>query len=63
MNLKIREFKIVIENYINSNDLPPEVKRMVLREIYQSAEVAANAAISEELEAREKTKRESKTDE
>lgn len=55
MNLKIREFKLTLENYIGQNDLPPEVKRIVLREIYQSAEAAANEAIAAEIAERDTT--------
>lgn len=61
MNLKIREFQMTIENYINSADIPPEVKRMVLKEIYQSAELEANEAIATEI--KERDKKEAKTDE
>lgn len=53
MNLKIREFKLTLENYIGENDLPPEVKRMVLKEIYESAEREANEAIAAEIKERE----------
>lgn len=57
MNLKIREFKLTLENYINSNDLPPEVKRMVLKEIYQSVEAAANESIAAEIAERDSAER------
>lgn len=59
MNLKIREFKLTLENYINSNELPPEVKRMVLQEIYQSTESAANEAIAAEIKRRDSAEGES----
>lgn len=52
MNLKIREFKITLENYIKSSDLPPEVKRMALKEIYQNASEEADSAVREELTER-----------
>lgn len=57
MNLKIRELKATIENYLRGIDLPPEVKRMVLKEIYQSAEAAANEAIAAEIEERDNVER------
>lgn len=57
MNLKIREFKVSIENYINSVDLPPEVIRMALKEIYESAEAASNEAIAAEISERDSTER------
>lgn len=53
MNLKIREFKVTLENYINNTDLPPEVKRMVLNEIYESADRSASEAIAAEIKERE----------
>lgn len=53
MNLKIREFKITLSNYINEIDLPEEVKRMVLKEIYAEIEKKANDAILLELNKRE----------
>lgn len=58
MNLKIREFKISIENYVKAAELPPEVKRIVLKEIYESAETAANEAIAAEIGERDSAERE-----
>ena len=63
MNLKIREFKISIENYINEADLPPEVKRIVLKEIYDGIDREANLAVSVELKEREATRQEDERDE
>lgn len=57
MDLKIREFKLTLENYISGCDLPPEVKRMVLKEIYESAEVAANESIAAEIAERDSAER------
>ncbi len=56
MNLRIREFKLTVENYIENIDLPEEVKRMVLKEIYENIINAANEAISAELNERESQK-------
>lgn len=53
MNLKIREFKLALENYINSAEIPQEVKHMVLKELYIAALTAANSAISAELDERD----------
>lgn len=58
MNLKIREFKVTLENYINNTDLPPEVKRIVLKEVYESAEWAANEAIASEIKERDEKEEE-----
>lgn len=57
MNLRIREFKISIENYVNGSDLPPEVKRMVLKEIYESVSAEADKAISMEIAERDEKER------
>lgn len=61
MNLKIREFKLTLENYIVGNDLPPEVKRMALKELYESVERSANEAIAAEI--KERDEKEGKQDE
>lgn len=63
MNLKIREFKLSIENYIEKTELPTEVKRMVVKEIYENIFSLANEEISKELESREKEEKEVKKDE
>lgn len=63
MNLKIREFKITLENYISTTDLPPEVKRIVLKEIYDGIDREANLAVSAELKEREATGQEDGQDE
>lgn len=63
MNLKIREFKVTIENYTNEVDLPPEVKRIVLKQIYEGVEREANLVISKELKDREEAAQEDKQDE
>lgn len=57
MNLKIREFKVTLENYINNIDLPPEVKRMVLKEIYNTVYAEADRAVREEIETRDSVER------
>lgn len=53
MNLKIREFKVSIENYVNGTELPPEIKRMVIKEIYDTLSVEADRAVREEIEERD----------
>lgn len=63
MNLKIREFKLSIENYIEKTELPTEVKRMVIKEIYENISSLANEEISKEIEIREKEEKEEKKSE
>lgn len=57
MNLKIREFELSLEKYIESADIPAEVKRLILKEIHDRISAEANAAISKELDERELAKR------
>lgn len=53
-NLKIREFKLTLEKYINENELSVEVKRMVLKEIYGDVERKSNLEIAKEIEERDR---------
>lgn len=62
MNLRIREFKFSIENYIEKTELPIEVKRMVIKEIYENISSLANEEISKEIEIREKEEKETKNE-
>lgn len=56
MNLKIREFKLSLVAYINETDIPEEIKRMVLKEIYEDIEKAADEMVVQEFNEREKGK-------
>lgn len=49
MNLKIRLFKQAIVNFIEGSDLPIEVQRLILGEIYSEVEKQSNATIGIEL--------------
>lgn len=50
-NLAIRQFKLTIEEFINKNDLPVEIKRLVLSEIkYEIDKAADQQVISEAKE-------------
>lgn len=50
-NLAIRQFKLTIEEFINQNALPIEVKRLVLSEIKQDIDKEADRQVI--LEAKE----------
>ena len=52
MDLKIREFGLTLKNYINGMDLPPEIKRMAVKEAYDDIAAKADAAVSAELKGR-----------
>lgn len=60
MNLKIREFKQSIRNFVNESELPDEVKRMVINEILTDQTQKALESIRAEIEDRD---REEKKDE
>ena len=53
-DLKIRLFKNDIINYINSVDLPMEVKRLVLVDIYNQVSTQAETVIKAQLEEHKK---------
>jgi len=52
-NLEIRDFRNGLAKYINSVDLPVEIKSMVLSEMARQAEQIANAEIQKELQQKE----------
>ena len=54
MNLKIREFKQTLTSYINSVDLPIEVKSIVLEDISRQVSYLSTETIKQELAAQEK---------
>lgn len=54
MNLKIREFKQSIANFVNASELPIEVKLLVLTDLARQAETMANAQIKKEIAERDK---------
>lgn len=56
MNLKTREFSLSLKKYIESVDIPMEVKRIALKEIYEDIAKRSDEAISNELNEREKEK-------
>ena len=47
-NLAIRQFKLTIEEFINKNDLPVEIKRLVLSEIKNEIDKAADQQVISE---------------
>lgn len=52
MNLKIKEMVATINKYIDSVDLPLEVKRMALKEIYDESAKKADEAVMMEIAER-----------
>lgn len=55
-SLEIVEFRMNIENYIDTKGLPSEVVRMVLAEILGKVSAKVNTEISEQLKARAEQK-------
>lgn len=53
MDLYIRETKNTIINYLNSRNLPLEVKRLLLADILTEVEAKADEEIKIQLSARE----------
>jgi len=54
-SIDVREFKLTISNFVNNSELPDEIKRMILREIYEEAEQKANLTIMEEIRERDRS--------
>lgn len=52
-NLAIRQFKLTIEEFINKNNLPVEVKRLVLSEIKHEIDKAADQQVISEAKETE----------
>ena len=52
MDLTIREFTTQIVNVINSSALPMEVKRLVLKDIYDKVEKSANEVVTKAIQER-----------
>lgn len=63
MNLKIREFALSLEKYVESADIPWEVKKMVLKDMYETAKEKADQAVLEEIDKRDAAEQEEKQDE
>lgn len=52
-NIEIREFKLTLKKYIDNNGLPIEIKRMVLKEVYEEVEQKTNVVMMEEIKERD----------
>ena len=53
-SIKVRDFSMTIENYIDTFDLPMEVKRLALLEVYQKTKEKADSEIYKEALERSK---------
>ena len=56
LNLKIREFRNNITNYINSSDIPVEVKYLAIKDICNQLGSEANKAVAQEASELERLK-------
>lgn len=52
-NIEIREFKLTLKKYIDNNRLPIEIKRMVLKEVYEEVEQKTNEMMMLEIKERD----------
>lgn len=52
MDLAIREFTTQIVNYINSSALPIEIKRLIIKDIYNQVEIKANEIVMQAIQER-----------
>lgn len=58
MNLKIREFKMSLEKYIESTDIPWEVKKLILKELYEKAVEESDKSVLGEIKERDSIEQE-----
>ena len=61
LNLKTREFRNNITNYINSSDIPVEVKYLAIKDICNQLESEANKAVAQEVSELERLKQAQET--
>lgn len=54
LNIEILEFKQAIQNHVRGSNLPDEVKRMVLEQIYKEQELITYEVMKQEIEERDK---------
>ena len=54
MDLVVRRFQQNIINFINQTDLPIEIKRLCLGEIYRQLEETSNQEINRQLQEEQK---------
>ena len=54
MNVEIVAFSNALKNFVNKSQLPDEVKRLVLVEVLAEQEKRALAAVTKELDARDR---------
>ena len=53
-SIKVRDFSMTIENYIDTFNLPMEVKRLALLEVYQNTKAKAESEMYKEALERSK---------
>lgn len=54
MDLEIREFREGLIKYINGVNLPMEIKRLVVKEVYGEIDNCANDVINAQIQAQRK---------
>lgn len=56
MNQQIREFEKGLIAYINQSDIPIEVKRLIIKDVFYKVEKTANDVINQEIQLLEAQK-------
>ena len=52
-SIDVKDFEVTILNFVNGYDLPMEVKRLALKEIYEQVNASANVEMAEQIKERE----------
>jgi len=63
MNLQIREFEQAIIRFINQSDLPMEVIRLAIKDVFYQVDNLANAAIDMEIQQKKEQEAQENLDE
>lgn len=62
MDLEIREFRENLIRYINSVDISMEIKRLVVKEVYDQIDKCASDVLKSQIAAREQAEQEQKSE-
>lgn len=52
-SIQVKDFEVTILNFVSGYDLPMEVKRLALKEIYDQVSTLANTEMLEQAKSRE----------
>ena len=63
MNQQIREFEKGLIDYINQSEIPIEVKRLIIKDVFYQVERTANDVINQEIQLIEAQKKQNNKEE